>query len=58
MKKKDLPIIGIAALVITATVVIIKKIRDLDIGKAPQLDIHNPGSQDDFPKPPTEGEMG
>jgi hypothetical protein len=26
--------------------------------KAPQLDITNPGSQDDFPKPPMESEIG
>ncbi len=25
---------------------------------APQLRLHNPGSQDDFPKPPTESEIG
>lgn len=25
---------------------------------APQLDITNPGSQDDFPKPPMESELG
>lgn len=25
---------------------------------APQLDIENPGSQDDFPKPPMESEIG
>jgi hypothetical protein len=26
--------------------------------KAPQLDIDNPGTQDDFPKPPIESEIG
>lgn len=26
--------------------------------KAPQLDLENPGSQDDFPKPPMESEVG
>ncbi|MFN2457068.1 MAG: hypothetical protein ABR502_02595 [Chitinophagaceae bacterium] len=26
--------------------------------KAPQLDLDNPGSQDDFPKPPIESEIG
>jgi hypothetical protein len=25
---------------------------------APQLDIENPGSQDNFPKPPMESELG
>lgn len=58
MKKKDLPIAGIAALVIAATVLVIKKLRDMDKGRVPQLDIHNPGSQDEFPKPPMESEMG
>ena len=26
--------------------------------KIPQLDLNNPGSQDDFPKPPMESEIG
>ncbi|MBD0352919.1 MAG: hypothetical protein ICV65_17395 [Flavisolibacter sp.] len=26
--------------------------------KAPQLHLNNPGIQDDFPKPPTESEIG
>lgn len=26
--------------------------------RAPQLKLNNPGAQDDFPKPPTESEIG
>jgi hypothetical protein len=50
------------SLVIAATTMFLVKIRRNNEDKppkgAPQLDIENPGSQDNFPKPPMESELG
>ena len=35
-----------------------KKHHDKPPRKAPQIKLENPGSQDDFPKPPMESEIG
>ncbi len=43
-----------------ATIFFLKKNADKNLfsRKPPQLDLKNPGTQDDFPKPPTTSEMG
>ena len=55
-------IIGVLASLVAglATLFIVKKKggKDLFAKKPPQLDIDNPGTQDDFPKPPAESELG
>ena len=55
-------IIGVLASLVAglATLFIVKKKagKDLFAKKPPQLDLDNPGTQDDFPKPPTESELG
>ncbi len=63
MNNKNKWLIGIGSLLaLSASIFIIKKKRSNNEGKppkgAPQLDIENPGSQHDFPKPPMESEMG
>ncbi|MDQ3682575.1 MAG: hypothetical protein M3352_05820 [Bacteroidota bacterium] len=63
MKNKKLLLVGAATLAIAAAAILyIKKKEELSYEnppkKAPQLDIENPGSQDDFPKPPMASEMG
>ncbi len=63
MKNKKLLLVGAATLAIAAAAILyIKKTEELSYenppNKAPQLDIENPGSQDDFPKPPMASEMG
>lgn len=63
--KQKLPkplIIGMLTSLATGilTLVLLKRSankRDLPKG-APQLDVRNPGTQDDFPKPPMESEIG
>jgi hypothetical protein len=62
MKNKNKWLIGIGSLL--AAVAAIFFIKNKNAGEerppknAPQLDIENPGSQDDFPKPPMESEIG
>ena len=55
-------IVGVLASLITglATLFFLRKKtgKDLFARKPPQLDLDNPGAQDDFPKPPTESELG
>ena len=63
MKNKNKWLIGIGSLLaVAATIFFIKKNKGGNADKppkdAPQLDIDNPGSQDDFPKPPTLSEVG
>ena len=63
MNNKNKCLIGIGSLLATvATIFLIKKNKanseDNPPKSAPQLDIQNPGSQDDFPKPPMESEIG
>lgn len=63
MTNKNKWLIGIGSLLaLAATFFIIKKIKNSGEEKppkgAPQLDIENPGSQHDFPKAPSESEMG
>jgi hypothetical protein len=62
MKSKDIWLLGVGLLVAAAaTLWIIKNSTD-DKEKAPkgapQLDVENPGTQDDFPKPPIESDLG
>lgn len=60
-KNKWLIAIG-SVLAATAAFLIIRKARTNGEERppkgAPQLDIENPGSQHDFPKPPSEAELG
>ncbi len=60
--KQKLPkplIVGMLASLATGllTLLVLKTSNKL-ANKAPQLDLNNPGSQDDFPKPPMESEIG
>jgi LPXTG-motif cell wall-anchored protein len=63
MNNKNKWLIGIGSLLAAAAAFfLIKKNKPNNEEKppkgAPQLDIENPGSQDDFPKPPMESEIG
>ena len=63
MKKKNMLLIGAGALVAAAAAIFLIKKNKEDAPEkppkgAPQLDIENPGSQDDFPKPPIQSEVG
>ncbi len=63
MKKKEIILITIGVLVATAaTLLIFRLTKDDSTEKppkgAPQLDIENPGSQHDFPKPQIESGIG
>ncbi len=63
MKKNEVIIIGIGALIALAATALIITLRKSDYEErppkgAPQLDIENPGSQHEFPKPPMESELG
>lgn len=63
MANKNKWLIGLGGLIAAATAFfLIKKSRAGNEEKppkgAPQLDIENPGSQHDFPKPPIESEIG
>ena len=63
MKNKNKWLIAIGTLVTAAAAMfLIKKNKinneDKPPKKAPQLDLNNPGSQDDFPNPPMESEIG
>ena len=63
MNNKNKWLIGIGSLLaMAATIFFIKKNKangaDNPPKGAPQLDIQNPGSQDNFPKPPMESEIG
>ena len=63
MENKNKWLIGIGSLLaIAAAIFMIRKNRNNNSEKppkrAPQLDIENPGSQHDFPKPPTESDLG
>jgi len=63
MKNKKLILMGAATLAIAAAAILyMKKKEELDYEsppkRAPQLDIENPGSQHNFPKPPMESDMG
>ena len=60
-KNKWLVALG-GALAVAATIFFVRK-KQTNAGekpprKAPQLDIENPGSQDEFPRPPMESEIG
>jgi LPXTG-motif cell wall-anchored protein len=63
MTNKNKWLIGIGGLIAAATAIfLVKKNKSNNTNKppkkAPQLDIENPGSQDDFPNPPMESEIG
>ena len=63
MTNKNKWLLAVGGLVAAAaSFFIIKKVKSDGEGKppkgAPQLDLENPGSQDDFPKPPMESEIG
>jgi hypothetical protein len=63
MKSKDIWLLGVGLLVAGAAALwVIKNSTDDDDEKppksAPQLDVENPGTQDDFPKPPIESDLG
>ena len=62
MKKKDYFIIGAALGVAAAAAIIyfLTKSEDADTPpkKAPQVPIHNPGEQSDFPTSASESEIG
>ena len=62
MKNKDIWVLGVGLLVAAAAALWIIKNSTGDEDEppksAPQLDVENPGTQDDFPKPPMESEIG
>ncbi|HVG13950.1 MAG TPA: hypothetical protein VM935_03280 [Chitinophagaceae bacterium] len=63
MKHKNIWLIAATGVLATAiTILFIRKDKGYRHERppkgAPQLDITNPGSQDDFPKPPIESELG
>ena len=63
MKKKNIILAGIGAIIATAaTVFFLKKRKDQPDEQppknAPQLDIENPGDQSEFPKSASESELG
>ena len=63
MKNKNKWMIGtIGVLTAVITIFLIKRNKTVAESKppkgAPQLDLENPGSQDDFPKPPMKSEIG
>ena len=63
MKKKNILLIAVGTLAAAAaTLFMVKKYgrngTEKPPRKAPQLPIENPGSQDEFPKPPIESELG
>ena len=63
MNTKNKWLIGIGSLLaIAAGIFLVKKNKTANENKppkgAPQLDIENPGSQHDFPKPPIESDLG
>jgi hypothetical protein len=63
MKNEKMLLVGAATVVIAAAAILyIRKKEELSYDqpskKAPQLDLENPGTQDNFPKPPMESEMG
>ena len=62
MKNKDIWVLGVGLLVAVAAALWIIKNSTGDEDEppkgAPQLDVENPGTQDDFPKPPMESEIG
>ena len=53
-------IFGVLASLATGilTLLILKTRSEKKSKKIPQLHLNNPGSQDDFPKPPIESEVG
>ena len=63
MNNKNKWLVAVGSLVAVATALFfVRKSTERKYEKppkrAPQLDIENPGSQDDFPKPPIESELG
>ncbi|HVG12119.1 MAG TPA: hypothetical protein VM843_03900 [Flavisolibacter sp.] len=65
MNKKKAGVIVLSALAATAAAYLLSKKKNASTSAhekppkgAPQLDIENPGSQHDFPKPPTQSQMG
>jgi LPXTG-motif cell wall-anchored protein len=62
MKKKNMFLIGIGAVLATAAAFFFIRKKKVDAGektpgKAPQLDINNPGDQSEFASSPEESEM-
>lgn len=63
MKRKEWVSIGLVSALAVAAVVYVLILREEEGEEkppkgAPQLHLENPGSQDDFPKPPMESEIG
>ncbi len=63
MKNEKILLVGAATIAIAAAAILYMKKKEEFFSddppqRAPQLDIENPGSQDDFPKPPMESDMG
>ncbi|HEY0057582.1 MAG TPA: hypothetical protein VGB56_00520 [Flavisolibacter sp.] len=65
MNKKKAGVIVLGALAATAAAYLLARKKNGGASAhekppkgAPQLDIENPGSQHDFPKPPTQSQMG
>lgn len=63
MKLKHMLWVGVATALIGATSILLNKRKKTSGHQkppkgAPQLKLENPGSQDDFPKPPMESEVG
>ena len=65
MNKKKAGVIVLGALAATAAAYLLSKKKNASASAhekppkgAPQLDIENPGSQHDFPKPPANSQIG
>lgn len=63
MNKKKAGVIVLGALAATAAAYLLSKKKNASVHEkppkgAPQLDIENPGSQHDFPKPPANSQLG
>jgi hypothetical protein len=63
MKKKELVLIGIGAILASAAAIILiqlsqKEGEEKPSKKAPQVPVDNPGDQSDFPNAASESEVG
>ncbi len=63
MTNRDKWIIAVSSMLVVVTSIFVLRRRkqyhaEKPPKKAPQIHIENPGSQDDFPKPPLESEVG
>jgi hypothetical protein len=63
MKNEKMLLVGAATVAIAAAAILyMRKKEEISYDnppkRAPQLDLENPGTQDNFPKPPMESDMG